>query len=177
MAHSALAKDQQKYSKINYIVRARLYKGLMEESMSVGSICQDERIKMASGGKCSYCGGSELLSIDHVFPRFVGGIDRCDNLVYACRKCNSSKGKKDLMEWMRERDQFPPLMVLRRYLKLAIDWSSNNAAMELDLQSAKEFGLPFNIDLIPIRFPPPGNLSLTAEKHDNHAVSLETTQR
>ena len=65
MAHSALVKGQQKYSKINYIVRARLYKGLMDETMSIGSMFQDEKIKLNSGGKCSYCGRAEFLSIDH----------------------------------------------------------------------------------------------------------------
>lgn len=165
MAHSALAKHQEEYSRINYIVRARLYKGLMDGTMSVGSIFQDEKIKMNSGRKCSYCGSTDFLSLDHVYPRFVGGMDSCDNLIYACRRCNSSKGKKDLLEWLNDRGYFPPLMILRRYLKIAIDWSINNEAMDLDLQSAKEIGVPFKIDLIPTRFPAPGTLRLTADDH------------
>jgi hypothetical protein len=170
MAHSAVANGQEQYTRINYIVRARLYKGLMDGTMNIGSIFQDERIKLTSGVKCSYCGSSESITLDHVFPRFVGGVDSCDNLTYACRPCNSSKGKKDLLEWMNDKGQFPPLMTLRRYLKIAIIWSINNELMEFEIQAVKDLDIPFNIDLIPIRFPPPKRLCLTAESHEKNAA-------
>lgn len=165
MAHSAAANNQENYSQVNYIIRARLYKGLMDGTMKIGSIFEDEKIKIGSGNICNYCGGSGPLALDHVFPRFVGGQDRGDNLIYACRSCNSSKGKKDLMEWMHEKNQFPPLMVLRRYLKLAIDWSVTNEAMEVDLQNANGIGLPFKPDFVPTQFPTPDTLWIIAKKH------------
>lgn len=41
---------------------------------------------------CQYCGAmpgdTSLLDIDHIIPQSLGGHDRCDNLVTACRSCN-----------------------------------------------------------------------------------------
>lgn len=48
------------------------------------------------GFRCVYCKmlsnlrGDEL-SLDHVVPRYKGGSGRPDNLVTACRRCNSVK--------------------------------------------------------------------------------------
>ncbi len=63
------------------------------------------RIFRAQGGKCYYC-DVELVSsgeskndprertLDHVIPRFWGGLTIPENLVYACKKCNMAKGHK-----------------------------------------------------------------------------------
>lgn len=43
---------------------------------------------------CRYCGarpGADLLEVDHLVPRSMGGSDRRENLVAACRTCNSRK--------------------------------------------------------------------------------------
>lgn len=44
------------------------------------------------GHACRYCGRANNLSIDHVIPRSQGGIHESENLVVACRSCNSKKG-------------------------------------------------------------------------------------
>lgn len=41
---------------------------------------------------CRYCGGNSTLSVDHIVPRCQGGDDSLENLVVACRACNSKKG-------------------------------------------------------------------------------------
>jgi len=44
---------------------------------------------------CQYCGkhfSSAELSIDHVVPRIMGGVDSWTNLVCACISCNARKG-------------------------------------------------------------------------------------
>jgi hypothetical protein len=42
---------------------------------------------------CRYCGSvDDSLSVDHVVPRCQGGGDGADNLVLACKPCNSRKG-------------------------------------------------------------------------------------
>jgi len=46
---------------------------------------------------CQYCGvqpGRQHLTIDHVIPRSRGGKTTWDNVVAACKKCNSKKGNK-----------------------------------------------------------------------------------
>ncbi len=41
--------------------------------------------------RCQYCGGN-AENIDHVVPRVQGGQHRWDNVVAACRRCNTRKG-------------------------------------------------------------------------------------
>ncbi|KAI5554728.1 hypothetical protein BDE02_19G034600 [Populus trichocarpa] len=43
---------------------------------------------------CQYCSSRENLTIDHVLPTAQGGEWQWENLVTACAKCNSKKGKK-----------------------------------------------------------------------------------
>ena len=47
---------------------------------------------------CAYCGdGADTL--DHVRPRFQGGLTVAENLVPACRRCNGAKSSADWREW------------------------------------------------------------------------------
>lgn len=48
---------------------------------------------------CTYCGSSENLHCDHVFPRSRGGLDVESNLTTACGHCNMSKGARTPEEW------------------------------------------------------------------------------
>jgi len=46
--------------------------------------------------KCQYCGNkfrTQQLTFDHVIPRSRGGRTSWDNIVTACRPCNTSKGR------------------------------------------------------------------------------------
>lgn len=59
-----------------------------------------------TGQRCYYCGWKQApvvrpgegLAIDHVVPRCKGGGDEIENLVPACRSCNSIKGKRTIEE-------------------------------------------------------------------------------
>ncbi|MDD2474930.1 MAG: hypothetical protein PHI32_03350 [Dysgonamonadaceae bacterium] len=86
-----------------------------------------------------------------------------DNLVFACRSCNSSKGKKDLMEWMEYRGQFLPLMIIRRYLKLTFNYCTQNDLLDAKIEELRDMELPFKIDLLPTRYPKPNELILNAK--------------
>lgn len=47
---------------------------------------------------CQYCGGKPpevVLQLDHVYPVSLGGTNKIDNLLTACRDCNSGKGARD----------------------------------------------------------------------------------
>ncbi len=56
------------------------------------------------GGYCAYCLRHESdcgkLSIDHMTPLSKGGGNDADNLIPACKPCNSSKNKKSLLEYL-----------------------------------------------------------------------------
>jgi hypothetical protein len=50
--------------------------------------------------ECVYCGDREgPLTVDHVVPESRGGEATMNNLVCACKPCNSSKGTKSVAEW------------------------------------------------------------------------------
>jgi len=160
MAHSAVVKKQEKYGALNFMIRAKLFKGLKEGTMNMKTIFDDEKIKLQTGQICNYCGAIDRLALDHIFPQKFGGQDNAENLIFACRTCNSSKGKKDLMEWMNLRGQFLPLMIIRRYLKLTFTYCLSNDLLNKKIEDLTYLELPFKIKLLPVSFPNPSELSL-----------------
>jgi len=83
--------------------------------------------------KCIYCGSENGLSREHIVPKSLRILQRCEtcdviqgihNQIWACGACNSAKGVRGLYEFYRERfvgerkfyDMIPPL-VEKKYLK------------------------------------------------------------
>lgn len=58
-----------------------------------------ERIKENWNHTCAYCGSTKNLTLDHVTPKALGGKDKSDNIVCACRECNHNKGDTPFEEW------------------------------------------------------------------------------
>lgn len=158
MAHAAITMKSEKYGRTHFMIRSRLYKGLNNQSMSIGPLADDERLKMVLPQACCYCGSQNHLSVDHLIPTKRGGANVGDNLVWACRSCNSSKCARDALEWLMEKNQFPPILLLRRYLKLAIEICRERQLLASPLAEAPE--LSFSISAIPQTFPQPGQLRL-----------------
>lgn len=44
--------------------------------------------------ECVYCGATEKLVIDHIIPHANGGKSVFENLLTACRSCNSARNTK-----------------------------------------------------------------------------------
>lgn len=158
MAHAAVTTKSEKYNRSHFMIRSRLYAGLKNGTMQIGPIADDERLKMVLPQSCCYCGCKESLSADHLIPRKRGGPNKGDNLVWACRTCNSSKGARDVLEWLAKRDQFPPLLLLRRYLKIAIELTLKANLMNTAISAASD--LPFSVSSIPTTYPRPIDLVL-----------------
>ena len=167
MAHSAVTKKQDEYEKINLIIRAKLLKGLQNGNMNMRTIFDDEKVKLQTGQICNYCGSNEKLALDHIFPQKYGGKDDAENLIFACKTCNSSKGKKDLMEWMSFRNEFLPLMIIRRYLKLVYKYSTENNLLDKTVSELEKLELPFKIQYLPTEFPKPKFLKLNITEKEN----------
>lgn len=159
MATAALRDGSAAFCDVHYKIRYKLFNGLMSGKMKVTSLFRDEREKLELPEVCAYCGASENLSLDHLIARSKGGSDCGDNFVYCCRSCNSSKGALDVIQWHLKRGTFPPLNVLRRYLKLAIRYCEQNGLMDQELEDVKSF--PFTIPAVE-DFPPLCSLRLTA---------------
>lgn len=158
MAHAAVGTKAEKYGRLHFMVRARLYSGLNKRTMNIGPLAEDERLKMLLPQACCYCGSRDHLSVDHLIPTKRGGANSGDNLVWACRTCNSSKCAGDALQWLADRNQFPALLLLRRYLKLAIEISQARQLMDAPLASAPE--LPYSLAAIPRAYPAPSQLRL-----------------
>jgi hypothetical protein len=165
MATTALDDHATQLGKTHFMIRSRLYSGLRTGRMKVGSFLKDERLKVRLPVCCWYCGSAGKLSVDHMIPQNRGGPHGGENLVHCCRFCNSSKGATDFLEWMQKRDQFPPLYLLRRYLKLAIEHCLENDLLDVSLKDSDDVqaSLPFRLDLVPSKFPPLDQLCKSVE--------------
>lgn len=63
-------------------------------------------------GFCAYCSKwmrmagdhchPDFCNVEHIFPISRGGEHRIENIVLACRECNSSKGMQTIAEWRPE---------------------------------------------------------------------------
>lgn len=159
MAHAALSNNHIRYEQLDYMIRSKLYKGLNCGTMHIHSIFDDEKYKL-NNIRCCYCGGTDRLSLDHLIARKNGGTDTGDNLVYACKNCNSSKNKNDLLVWCFGKQKFPPILVLRRYLKLAYLDLESRAMLTQPYSSLKVAESVFRLDLLPYEFPQPEELTL-----------------
>ena len=142
MAHSAIEAKADNYGRIQFMIRSRLYKGLNLQTMNIGPLADDERLKMLLPQACCYCASRDHLSVDHLIPTKRGGANSGDNLVWACRSCN----------------MFPPILLLRRYLKLAVEMSRERNLMDAPLAAPPD--LPFSLTAIPKVYPPPSQLKL-----------------
>ena len=87
--------------------------------------------------QCDNCGSRELLSVDHLIPTKQGGENSGDNLVWACRSCNSSKGAIDALEWQAEKNQFPP--ILQAYVAHTADGASLSAQLVTEASGRANF--------------------------------------
>ena len=55
--------------------------------------------------KCGYC-GDDATSLDHIIPRFRSGSSNRNNLIPACRRCNTSKASSLITDWYQKQDFF-----------------------------------------------------------------------
>ena len=72
----------------------------------------------AAWGGCAYCGATDgALQRDCVLPISRGGRYTLDNVVPACRSCNTSKCNDEVTGWLR-RKRLDEQAFLLRYVEL-----------------------------------------------------------
>lgn len=54
--------------------------------------------------RCVYCAKPTRIStLDHITPVSAGGMHNVKNLIPCCKQCNSSKGAKEVSDWLFEK--------------------------------------------------------------------------
>lgn len=174
-AHAALKDGRTQYTKTDHMIHAKLKKRLVDGTMKMRSLYDDERTKMTEAQACCYCGATSDLCLDHLIPRMRGGPDSPENLVTACRSCNSSKGGRDMLEWMERKNRFPPLLLLRRYIKVVAKHCEVQSEMETALDSLDTVrDRPFDVRRLPIEFPPLEALTLWVRPAETEESAART---
>ncbi len=80
-----------------YVRRRRARK----HSATIGPV-DEGAVYGRDGYMCMYCGATRKpLTLDHIIPLAGGGSHCEDNLVAACRECNSRKNVKPLEVWLQ----------------------------------------------------------------------------
>lgn len=93
--------------------------------------------------ECIFCGSKENLTLEHLFPRSLGGPDNEKNIVWVCKKCNSSKGNNRLYEWWTKRKGLKgakyevPRIAEGKYLKLLYETFKERGMLDTNINELK----------------------------------------
>lgn len=168
MLHYAIGAGKRRYDLSCYMVRSKAYKAYREGRWQIHDLLAENTMKIRCNDRCWYCGCTAdpaSLTRDHVFARSCGGSNDMDNIIMVCRRCNSSKGTMDLLQWYAEvRQEQPPLRVLVHYLKNIYQYAVANGLMNLPSETVEAMDLPFNPRYIPLRYPAPEDFMKDEEK-------------
>lgn len=86
------------------MLRAIRHNARARRSEAAGTLTRRDvaELREMSGGRCAYCLASDRkLSVDHVTALAAGGTNDPDNLVMACKPCNSRKGPRGILTMVR----------------------------------------------------------------------------
>jgi len=76
-----------------------------------------QEVLWSTGGRCWYCGAcvGDSITIDHVVPLARGGSGSRENLVPACKPCNSSKNATLVTDWLLSKPELEFNPCKKRY--------------------------------------------------------------
>ncbi len=176
-AHAALEDGVAKYRVVHHIIRNKMYHGLLSGKITMRSLYDDERLKMTAPRACYYCGHGDNLTVDHLVPLVRGGPDEADNLIWACRSCNSSKHGRDMLVWANSKGFFPSILLLRRYIKIVARFCEEEGHMDTSLENSLQMNAPFDVCLLPTKFPPLSELKLWVKAKDEDPAGFNAPSR
>ena len=80
--------------------RGILQRGINSAIKSLESESRNTVLRLARRSQCIFCGREVKTGTgDHIIPLSKGGPQSVENFMPLCKKCNASKGDKDLLEW------------------------------------------------------------------------------
>lgn len=136
------------FDRLYYMMRQKFFKLYMQGDRHITDLYTFNKEKLRAGDFCFYCYEEvpkEELTADHVFPRAKGGTNDLNNIIFVCKHCNSSKGKKELLQWfMQDQNRFPSPFVLGHYLKQINLYAMENDLLGKSISELEGMTLPFN---------------------------------
>jgi 5-methylcytosine-specific restriction endonuclease McrA len=107
------------------------FKKLESGEKNMSTLLRQNKQMLDMEKKCVYCGSDDNIQLDHIIPLSKGGPDTIDNLVYACKQCNLSKGNKSLIDWYgKDYSNTIPKFVFAKFLKLVYSAHEQNGSLE-----------------------------------------------
>ena len=65
-----------------------------------------------------------------------------------------------MVAWAASKGFFPSILLLRRYTKIVARYCEQNGYMDLELSTVPEEDMPFDVRLLPTKYPPLEDLTL-----------------
>ena len=161
MVDAACNMGKDTYDRTCYMIRSKAYKAYCEGRWKISDLYKQQMEKLQqSNHACAYCGkvfiSPKEATIDHIFPRIKGGSNEMENIVFACKTCNSSKDDKDMFGWYREHfNTFPSIYLTANYLKKIYLYAQANNLLNEELSTLDTLDLPFDWHCIPKKYPVP----------------------
>jgi hypothetical protein len=119
------------------------FKKLQNEEIFWNSIREYVKEKEVAG-KCAFCGSTDQLSLEHLFPRSHGGPDDEKNVTWVCRTCNSTKSSKRPYEYWTTQSGLKaakyemPRLVEGKYLKFVYETLSKSEYLDFSIEKIRE---------------------------------------
>lgn len=117
--YAKIISESARAGKKNYAFVMDRFKKLQSGEIEWSGSIREYIKERETPNQCIYCGSTNELSYDHLIAQSRGGPDIPDNVVMACKSCNSSKGDKGVYEWFElDRRYELPRIAEGKYLKL-----------------------------------------------------------
>ncbi len=103
---------------INYRFVSDRFKALRNGEINMSGTIREWQKEQELPKECVFCTTNDNLEVDHLIPRNRGGSDEADNVVWACKTCNTSRGDQGVFQWLglKKKDNLHRL-VAGKYLK------------------------------------------------------------
>jgi len=89
--------------------------------------------------ECIFCGKKGDVTLEHLFPKHLGGVDDEKNVIWVCRSCNSKKGGKRLYEFytvcggLKSAKYDVPRIAEGKYLKFLYELFRKKGLLDADV--------------------------------------------
>jgi len=93
--------------------------------------------------ECIFCRSRTSLTIDHLLPRCFNGPDDEKNVIWVCKKCNSSKGSRRLYEFwtidmgLEGAKYEVPRIAEGKYLKLLYETLREKGLFDINIEEIR----------------------------------------